>query len=104
MPVSGFWECLDLPERLPAYASLPSVVIGCRRFVLAEAIAAMIKSSATSASPSQDAVRSRRVRRRRRSALFVEVAAKRQVSESALALMAICALFDSDVPDLPPKT
>jgi hypothetical protein len=40
--------------------SLPSVVIGCRRFVLAEAIAVLIRNSTTSASPSQDAVRSRR--------------------------------------------
>jgi hypothetical protein len=40
--------------------SLPSVVIGCRRFVSAEAIAALIRNSTTSASPSRDAVRSRR--------------------------------------------
>ncbi len=40
--------------------SLPSVVIGCRRFVSAEAIAALIRNSTTSVSPSQDAVRSRR--------------------------------------------
>jgi len=40
--------------------SLPSVVIGCRRFVSAEAIAALISNSTTSISPSQDAVRSRR--------------------------------------------
>ena len=39
--------------------SLPSVVIGCRRFVSAEAIAALIKNSTTSISPSQDAVRAR---------------------------------------------
>jgi Helix-turn-helix domain len=39
---------------------LPSVVIGCRRFVSAEAIAAFINNSTTSVSPSQDAVRSRR--------------------------------------------
>jgi hypothetical protein len=39
--------------------SLPSVVIGCRRFVSAEAIAALIKNSTTSISPSQYAVRSR---------------------------------------------
>jgi hypothetical protein len=39
--------------------SLPSVVIGCRRFVSAEAIAALIKNSTTSISPSRDAVRSR---------------------------------------------
>ena len=39
---------------------LPSVVIGCPRFVSAEAIAALISSSTTSVSPSQDAVRSRR--------------------------------------------
>jgi predicted DNA-binding transcriptional regulator AlpA len=39
---------------------LPSVVIGCRRFVSAEAIAALIRISTTSVSPSQDAVRSRR--------------------------------------------
>jgi hypothetical protein len=38
---------------------LPSV-IGCRRFVSAEAIAALITNSTTSISPSQDAVRSRR--------------------------------------------
>jgi hypothetical protein len=52
-------------SRNSAYAmlragSLPSVVIGCRRFVSAEAIAALISSSTTSVSPSQDAVRSRR--------------------------------------------
>jgi hypothetical protein len=40
--------------------SLPSVVIGCRRFVSAEAIAALIRDSTTSISPSQDAARSRR--------------------------------------------
>jgi len=39
---------------------LPSVVIGCRRFVSAEAIAALIRNSTTSVSPSQDAVRSRK--------------------------------------------
>jgi hypothetical protein len=39
--------------------SRPSVVIGCRRFVSAEAIAALIKKSTTSISPSQDAVRAR---------------------------------------------
>jgi hypothetical protein len=39
---------------------LPSVVIGCRRFVSAEAIAVLIRNSTTSASPSRDAVRSRR--------------------------------------------
>jgi hypothetical protein len=39
---------------------LPSVVIGCRRFVSAEAIAELISHSTTSKSPSQDAVRSRR--------------------------------------------
>jgi hypothetical protein len=39
---------------------LPSVVIGCRRFISAEAIAALITDSTTSISPSQDAVRSRR--------------------------------------------
>jgi hypothetical protein len=39
---------------------LPSVVIGCRRFVSAEAIAALISHSTTSISPSQDAARSRR--------------------------------------------
>jgi hypothetical protein len=39
---------------------LPSVVIGCRRFVSAEAIAALINSSTTSTSPTQDSVRSRR--------------------------------------------
>jgi len=39
---------------------LPSVVIGCRRFVSAEAIAALIRNATTSVSPSQDAVRSRR--------------------------------------------
>jgi hypothetical protein len=38
---------------------LPSVVIGCRRFVSAEAIEALISNSTTSLSPSQDAVRSR---------------------------------------------
>jgi hypothetical protein len=40
--------------------SLPSVVIGCRRVVSAEAIAVLISNSTTSISPSQDAVRSRR--------------------------------------------
>jgi hypothetical protein len=40
--------------------NLPSVVIGCRRFISAEAIAAFITDSTTSISPSQDAVRSRR--------------------------------------------
>lgn len=39
---------------------LPSVVIGCRRFVSAEAIAALISNATTSVSPSQNAVRSRR--------------------------------------------
>jgi len=39
---------------------LSSVVIGCRRFISAEAIAALITESTTSISPSQDAVRSRR--------------------------------------------
>lgn len=39
---------------------LPSVVIGCRRFVSAEAIAALISNSTTSISPSLEAVRSRR--------------------------------------------
>jgi hypothetical protein len=37
--------------------SLPSVVIGCRRFVSADAIVALIKNSTTSISPSEDAVR-----------------------------------------------
>ncbi len=36
---------------------LPSVVIGCRRFVSAEAIAELISHSTTSISPSQDAAR-----------------------------------------------
>ena len=36
--------------------------------------------------------------------LFAEVAANLRVSESALALIAIRTLFDSDVPDLPPRT
>ena len=40
--------------------SLPSVVVGCRRFVSAEAHTALIRNSTTSVSPSQDAVRSRR--------------------------------------------
>jgi hypothetical protein len=40
--------------------SLPSVVIGCRRFLSAEAIAALVRNSTTSISPSQDAARSRR--------------------------------------------
>jgi len=35
---------------------------------------------------------------------FAEVAAKLRVSESALALIAIRTLLDSDVPDLPPRT
>ncbi len=39
---------------------LPSVVIGCRRFVSADAIAALISNSTTSISPSLDAVRARR--------------------------------------------
>jgi hypothetical protein len=37
----------------------PSVVIGCRRFVSAESIAALISNSTTSVSPSEDSVRSR---------------------------------------------
>jgi predicted DNA-binding transcriptional regulator AlpA len=40
--------------------SLPSVVIGCRRFVSAQAITALISNATTSVSPSQDAARSRR--------------------------------------------
>jgi Helix-turn-helix domain len=40
--------------------SLPSVVIGCRRFVSADAIAAFIRNATTSVSPSEDAARSRR--------------------------------------------
>jgi hypothetical protein len=36
--------------------------------------------------------------------LFAAIAAKRQVSESTLALIAIRALLDSDVPDLPAST
>jgi len=40
--------------------SLPSVVIGCRRFVSADAIAALIRNATTSVSPSQHAARSRR--------------------------------------------
>jgi len=40
--------------------NLPSVGIGCRRFVSADAIAVLIRNSTTSISPSQDAVRSRR--------------------------------------------
>jgi hypothetical protein len=36
--------------------------------------------------------------------LFAGVAAKLRVSESALALIAIRTLLDSDVPDLPPRT
>jgi predicted DNA-binding transcriptional regulator AlpA len=39
---------------------LPSVVIGSRRFVSAEAIAALINQATTTISPSQDAVRLRR--------------------------------------------
>jgi hypothetical protein len=39
--------------------SFPSVVIGCRRFVPTEAIAALISNSTTSVSPLQDAVMSR---------------------------------------------
>ncbi len=40
--------------------SLPSVVIGCRRLVSAEEIAALISSYTTSVSSSQDVGRSRR--------------------------------------------
>lgn len=36
--------------------------------------------------------------------LFAAVAAKRQMSQSTLALIAIRALLDSDVPDLPSGT
>jgi hypothetical protein len=36
--------------------------------------------------------------------LFAAIAAKRQISESALVLIAIRALLDSDVPGLPPNT
>ena len=39
---------------------LPSVVTACRRFVSAEVIAALIRNSTTSISPSQKAVRTRR--------------------------------------------
>ena len=40
--------------------ALSSVVIGCRRFISAGAIAALISKSTTSVIPSQDPVRSRR--------------------------------------------
>jgi hypothetical protein len=40
--------------------ALPSVVIGCRRFVSAESIAELIRNATTSVSPSRHAVRSRR--------------------------------------------
>lgn len=40
--------------------ALPSVTIGCRRFISASAIDALILSSSTTASPSTDQVRSHR--------------------------------------------
>lgn len=39
--------------------SLPSVVLGCRRFIAATAIAELIEKSTTRVSPSRDCVRSR---------------------------------------------
>ena len=40
---------------------LPSVVVGCRRFIAARAIAELIAASTTVRSPSQDSARARRV-------------------------------------------
>lgn len=40
---------------------LPSVVVGCRRFIAAAAIADLIAASTTVRSPSQDSARARRV-------------------------------------------
>jgi hypothetical protein len=40
---------------------LPSIVVGCRRFVAATAIADLIAASTTVRSPSQDSARARRV-------------------------------------------
>lgn len=40
--------------------ALPSVTIGCRRFISASAIDALIRSSSTTESPSTDQVRSHR--------------------------------------------
>lgn len=54
------WHFAQQSLRHVASRHLPSGVIGCRRFVSAEAIAALISSSTTSVSPPQDAVRSRR--------------------------------------------
>ncbi len=53
--------------------SLPSVVIGCRRFVSAEVIATLVSSYTTSVSPSQDAARSRRPRWLMHARTFVRV-------------------------------
>lgn len=39
---------------------LPSVVVGCRRFIAAAAIADLIAASTTITSPSQDSARARR--------------------------------------------
>ena len=39
--------------------NLPSVVLGCRRFIAATAIAELIKKSTTRVSPSRDCARSR---------------------------------------------
>ena len=59
------WARLGGISRSSLYAllrtgDLPSVVIGCRRFVSAEAIATLISSYTTIGEPSQDAARSRR--------------------------------------------
>jgi hypothetical protein len=53
--------CLGGISRSSLYAllragDLPSVVIGCRRFVSAKAIATLIRNSTTSVSPSLDTV------------------------------------------------
>jgi hypothetical protein len=45
--------------RLLNAGTLVSVVIGCRRFISAEAISQLIAKSTTTVSPSQDAARSR---------------------------------------------
>lgn len=39
---------------------LPSVVVGCRRFIAATAIANLIAASTTATSPSQDSARARK--------------------------------------------
>jgi PIN domain nuclease of toxin-antitoxin system len=44
---------------LPRYGRLPSVVLGCRRFIAAAAVADLIAKSTTTVSPSLDCARSR---------------------------------------------